>query len=297
MNNTVSVGNKTARVNVTVPEVVPGKTVNNTSPNFGDKVSYTVTVSNDGSADSNNLVVVDTLDPGLVFVGASDGGVYDGAARTITWVVNLTKGGSKVFYVNVTVNAYGVLNNTVSVGNKTVKCTIKSNALADLEIKVVANKHIVHIGDTVIWTVTVKNNGPNKSINVVATDILPNSLKLISYTVSKGTYNVTTGKWNIGDLENKEVAVIIFITKSLRTGKITNNAKVIGDTFDPNMENNFDNDTIKVISQDKPINPDGGNNSKIHNAKTTIKMENTGNPLLIIFLCILTILLIGFKRK
>ena len=35
-----------------------------------------------GSADSNNLVVVDTLDPGLVFVGASDGGVYDGAART-----------------------------------------------------------------------------------------------------------------------------------------------------------------------------------------------------------------------
>ena len=45
------------------------------SPNFGDKVSYTVTVSNDGSADSNNLVVVDTLDPGLVFVGASDGGL------------------------------------------------------------------------------------------------------------------------------------------------------------------------------------------------------------------------------
>ena len=33
--------------------------------NFGDKVSYTVTVSNDGSADSNNLVVVDTLDPGF----------------------------------------------------------------------------------------------------------------------------------------------------------------------------------------------------------------------------------------
>ena len=65
----------------------------------------------------------------------------------------------------------------------------------------------------------MKNNGPNKSINVVATDILPNSLKLISYTVSKGTYNVTTGKWNIGDLENKEVAVIIFITKSLRTSR------------------------------------------------------------------------------
>ena len=43
---------------------------------------------------------MDTLDPGLVFVGASDGDVYDGAARTITWVVNLTKGGSKVFYLN-----------------------------------------------------------------------------------------------------------------------------------------------------------------------------------------------------
>ncbi|WP_220607986.1 DUF11 domain-containing protein [Methanobrevibacter oralis] len=162
MNNTVSVGNKTARVNVTVPEVVPGKTVNNTSPNFGDKVSYTVTVSNDGSADSNNLVVVDTLDPGLVFVGASDGGVYDGAARTITWVVNLTKGGSKVFYVNVTVNAYGVLNNTVSVGNKTARVNV---TVPEVVPGKTVNNTSPNFGDKVSYTVTVSNDGSADSNN------------------------------------------------------------------------------------------------------------------------------------
>ena len=57
-------------------------------------------------------------------IGASDGGVYNGAARTITWVVNLTKSDSKVFYVNVTVNTYDVLNNTVSVGNKTARVNV-----------------------------------------------------------------------------------------------------------------------------------------------------------------------------
>ena len=56
--NNLTINNVTVNETVNVPEVVPGKTVNNTSPNFGDKVSYTVTVSNDGSADSNNLVAL-----------------------------------------------------------------------------------------------------------------------------------------------------------------------------------------------------------------------------------------------
>ena len=38
--NEVTVGNKTAAVTVNIPEIIPAKDVNNTTPNFGDKVEY-----------------------------------------------------------------------------------------------------------------------------------------------------------------------------------------------------------------------------------------------------------------
>ena len=38
LTNIVSVGDKSASADVTVPEITPDKTVNITNPNFGDKV-------------------------------------------------------------------------------------------------------------------------------------------------------------------------------------------------------------------------------------------------------------------
>ena len=45
-----------------------------------------------------------TVEGHPVLQGAGDAAPRSSHSRTITWVVNLTKGGSKVFYVNVTVN-------------------------------------------------------------------------------------------------------------------------------------------------------------------------------------------------
>ena len=119
VSNSLVVGNKTAGVNVTVPEIIPDKTVNVANPNFGDNVTYTVTVSNDGIGDANNVVIVDRLGEGLTFVSASDNGVWDPVKRTVTWIVDLAKGESRTFYVNATVVGYGNVSNSLVVGNKT----------------------------------------------------------------------------------------------------------------------------------------------------------------------------------
>ena len=42
---------------MTVPEIIPDKTVNVVNPNFGDDVTYTVTVSNVGIGDAKGVVV------------------------------------------------------------------------------------------------------------------------------------------------------------------------------------------------------------------------------------------------
>lgn len=50
--NRVTVGDKTSSVDIAVPEIIPDKTANVTDANFGDNVTYTVTVTNDGDVDA-----------------------------------------------------------------------------------------------------------------------------------------------------------------------------------------------------------------------------------------------------
>ncbi len=63
--NTVIVGNKTFNKKCNSSEINSNKTVNNEIPNFGDNVTYSVTVTNDGIGDANNVVVCDILGKGL----------------------------------------------------------------------------------------------------------------------------------------------------------------------------------------------------------------------------------------
>ncbi len=119
LNNTVTVGDNTVIRNVTVPEITPDKTIDNDSPNFGDKVSYTVTVTN-GEFEANNVIVKDVVGNGLTVTDISDNGQYDPITRTITWIVDLAKNEVKTFTVEATVSGYGNISNKVVVGNKTI---------------------------------------------------------------------------------------------------------------------------------------------------------------------------------
>ena len=76
LTNVVTVNNVTDDVTVTVPEIAIDKVADDTNPNLGDGVEYTVTVENTADVDAEGVVVVDTLPVGVEFVGASNGGVY-----------------------------------------------------------------------------------------------------------------------------------------------------------------------------------------------------------------------------
>ncbi len=108
LTNNVTVGDNTASADVTVPEITPDKIVDITNPNFGDAVTYTVTVTNNGIWDANNEVVKDVLGEGLKFVSATGEYTWDGDSRTVTWVVDLANGKSQTFYVTAVVESYGV---------------------------------------------------------------------------------------------------------------------------------------------------------------------------------------------
>jgi uncharacterized repeat protein (TIGR01451 family) len=85
------------------------KSVNNTVPRGGDRVTYTIAYSNTGSGDATNVVVTDVLDNNLNYViGSSTPPPVNVSGRTITWNLGtITAGGtgSIAFQVDLINNA------------------------------------------------------------------------------------------------------------------------------------------------------------------------------------------------
>ena len=299
--NTVAVGNKTAVRNITVPEIITVKEVNSSDIHIGDEITYTITVSNPGKINATNVVIRDILPEGLKFINASNGGVYDPVTGIITWILNITANSTVDLTVDVCVNKSGNITNTVNVGNKTSNCTIESGDIVDLEIHIVADKSEIYVGDNIVYTVTVINNGPSDAINTIANILIPNALSILSYNVTKGTFDITSGNWSIGNLTNGEKVVLTFVAKALNEGNSTVYVNVTSETFEVIMENNYDNVTVKVLKKAAPIGPDkqvhpDGSSSDNEGGKS-VNLPNTGNPLVMLLLCILSVIFVGSRKR
>ena len=299
--NTVAVGNKTAVRNITVPEIITVKEVNSSDIHIGDEITYTITVSNPGKINATNVVIRDILPEGLKFINASNGGVYDPVTGIITWILNITANSTVDLTVDVCVNKSGNITNTVNVGNKTSNCTIESGDIVDLEIHIVADKSEIYVGDNIVYTVTVINNGPSDAINTIANILIPNALSIFSYNATKGTFDITSGNWSIGNLTNGEKVVLTFVAKALNEGNSTVYVNVTSETFEVIMENNYDNVTVKVLKKaapigpDKPVHPDGSSSDNEYGK--SVNLPNTGNPLVILLLCILSVIFVGSRKR
>ena len=299
--NTVAVGNKTAVRNITVPEIITVKEVNSSDIHIGDEITYTITVSNSGKINATNVVIRDILPEGLKFINASNGGVYDPVTGIITWILNITANSTVDLTVDVCVNKSGNITNTVNVGNKTSNCTIESGDIVDLEIHIVADKSEIYVGDNIVYTVTVINNGPSDAINTIANILIPNALSILSYNATKGTFDITSGNWSIGNLTNGEKVVLTFVAKALNEGNSTVYVNVTSETFEVIMENNYDNVTVKVLKKSAPIGPDkqvhpDGSSSDNEGGKS-VNLPNTGNPLVMLLLCILSVIFVGSRKR
>ena len=301
LSNTVVVGNKTAVRNITVPEIITVKEVNSSDIHIGDEIAYTITVSNPGKINATNVVIRDILPEGLKFINASNGGVYDPVTGIITWILNITANSTVDLTADVCVNKSGNITNTVNVGNKTSNCTIESGDIVDLEIHIVADKSEIYVGDNIVYTVTVINNGPSDAINTIANILIPNALSIFSYNATKGTFDITSGNWSIGNLTNGEKVVLTFVAKALNEGNSTVYVNVTSETFEVIMENNYDNVTVKVLKKaapigpDKQVHPDGS--SSDNECGKSVNLPNTGNPLVMLLLCILSVIFVGSRKR
>src|SRR4029079_12565597 len=125
---------------------------------------------------------------------------------------------------------------------------------ADLALTKTVTSPTPNVGDAVIFTVTLTNNGPNNATNVTAHDLLPAGTTFVSATPSQGTYDSTTGTWTIGTVAAGASVTLAIQARVIVAVPQTNVVTVTSsDQFDPDPSNNRANATVSASQSDLAV--------------------------------------------
>lgn len=88
--------------------------------------------------------------------------------------------------------------------------TVTTKSMSDVSVTKIDDHDPVAVGDVIVYTVTVTNNGPDATSNVSMVDTLPGDVNFVSAVSTKGVCTKSGGKvtCNIGDLGKNESATI-----------------------------------------------------------------------------------------
>ncbi len=269
LNGLISLNNNTIFLPlISETDVAITKTVDRPVAAIGDTVTYTITVRNQGPDDATGVRVVETLPSQLAFVDFSPSTIpATFAGNTITFSLgSVPLGQSVVITLRARVLAAGnnIINRVQVTANEpdpdeddnTAEVPINvPNTVTDLQVVKTVNRTRANVGDALVYTVTVRNNGPNNATGVVVQDVLPSSQVNFTSpaTTSTGTYNFNTGIWVVGNLAAGQTATLTITGTITSTGTIVNTAIVRGNESDSQPTNNTS--TVVTVVGQNPNNP------------------------------------------
>lgn len=242
-------------------------------PIFGQPIRYTVQVNNAGPNDATNLVVKDDLPAGLTFSASSaDSGSYNLGAGE--WSVgSLASGATATLTIDAVVNTIVSTTNVAEV--KSVdqydSDSTPSNAdpteddygsasfelaTADLSVTKEVDNAKPNVGDPVHFTITVTNGGQDTATGVTLLDALPDGLAYERSVAGVGSYDATSGIWDVGELAVQQTATLTITAKSTNDTPLTNTVQVATlDQLDPdatpgnNVPSEDDQASVNVVGQ------------------------------------------------
>ncbi len=219
----------------------------------GQRLVYTLVVTNYGPDSVNDATLYDALPPGL------DDAEYsvDGGAAWQPWsspyiLGSLAAGQSTAVLIRALVgaSAAGILHNTATIlsslpdpneANNTAAADTPVQSGADLSISKTACPDPAVPCQYLTYRLTVTNGGPADAADVLITDVIPPQLRCPVYSLDGGcSWYSWTGSFALGALgAGCSVTVLIAgIVDPCVPGEIANQASVSSLTFDPDLTNN-----------------------------------------------------------
>jgi uncharacterized repeat protein (TIGR01451 family) len=255
-NNSASFTSTTAtRADLAISKTGPA------SASAGQNVTYTLSVTNTGPSDAQNVMVSDMLPSGESFVSASVGS-GSGTTYSSGNLGTLAAGGSRVITVVAHVSSSpgsSTLTDTATVSsstgdanlaNNTARTTTAVTGLADLSVAKTGPANVTR-GTNVTYTVKVVDSGPAAAQNVVLTDAVPAGMTFVSAAQTQGPVfmfmkpavgGTGTIRATAASLGSGQVAQFVFVFHVNSTDTVgstsTNTAQVSSSTPDPNPNNN-----------------------------------------------------------
>jgi uncharacterized repeat protein (TIGR01451 family) len=233
----------------------------------GETFSYTIAVTNSGPDDARNVVVSDPIPSAFAIAGVSSSGTGTCVAAlnlVMCSIDPLLAGAVWTITVQVIVPAdavFGTVTNTATVAG--IGNTDPSNdtgsqtttiggvtGVADLTLTKRVDDTSPKEGDTVTYTVTVIDTGPDDATAVRVSDALPTGLTFVSASVTHGSYDQATGIWIMGTLTVGETAGLQIrarVDEGTAGTTISNRAVVsAADQADPTSEDDADSSPIAI---------------------------------------------------
>jgi uncharacterized repeat protein (TIGR01451 family) len=119
---------------------------------------------------------------------------------------------------------------------------------ADVALTKTASPDPVEVGNNLVYTLSITNNGPDAA-NVTLDDTLPANATFVSAVPSQGTCNPPAAgvvSCDLGTVSSGGSATVTITVTPTTQGQITNSATLTGSGNDPDLSNNSDSTTTTV---------------------------------------------------
>jgi virginiamycin B lyase len=214
-----------------------------TSITLGQSVTYTLTLTNDGTGGATGVTLTDTLPSGATFVSATGGVTPVGGVLTFS-IGSLVSGGNATVTVVVTPTAAGSLTDTATARMDQTDPTPADNSLTLPTTVVVPDLALsgdaptsVTLGQNVTYTLTVANNGAGTANGATLTDTLPAGVTFVSATGGVTPVNdVLT--FALGSLAAGASTSVTIVVTPTAAGTLSNRATITASQTDPTPADN-----------------------------------------------------------
>lgn len=219
------------------------KNVNDTTPQVGQTVIFTVMLSNSGPSAATGVQVTDVIPAGMSFVSSTPsqgsyssgsglwnvGTVAAGSQATLTLLATVNSAGTKVNKAEVTAadqfDPDSTPNNDAGGEDDLAQVSLTPMSV-DLSLTKTVDNNAPQVNQNLTFTVTVSNAGPDTATNVVVSDPIPTGMSFVSSTPSQGSYDEATGLWAVGALANGAQATLQIVARVTQPTAQSNTAQV-----------------------------------------------------------------------